>query len=148
MINSTDPSYVDHLINLYTPVWYPISKIKIPTFKFTNWFNPLPFNPVYKMQCHVPEGGPVPKSLYKISDDELDRDKDRSPEDTPFTLDGLYHTAFVVRDFPHEVSGWKWYIHESAIHWNINKNLNIFQPVMFYHWQALPHGIRCEGFPD
>ena len=59
---------------------------------------------LYIPQCHVVEGGPVPKSLYRLSEEDVERDKDRTPpEETPFTLDGLYHTAHVVRDFPHEV---------------------------------------------
>lgn len=41
----------------------------------------------------------VPKSLY-ISTSEEDVDKDRSP-DGP---DSIYHTAYVVKDFPHEVT--------------------------------------------
>jgi len=41
----------------------------------------------------------VPKSLY-ICTSEEDVDKDRSP-DGP---DSIYHTAYVVKDFPHEVT--------------------------------------------
>lgn len=49
-------------------------------------------------QCDVPEGGLVPKSLYK--EDYIDR----SPDDPPLHLgDSLYMTAHVVKDYPHEV---------------------------------------------
>ncbi|XP_041363416.1 SEC14-like protein 5 [Gigantopelta aegis] len=47
--------------------------------------------------CEVPEGGLVPKSLYQ--DDQLDR----SPDEPPLSMDSLYITAQVVKDFPHEV---------------------------------------------
>ena len=53
------------------------------------------------LQCDVPEGGIVPKSLYAVEDD---MEKDRSPEDSHFRSDSLYHTAYVHKDFPHEVS--------------------------------------------
>ncbi|CAG5123336.1 unnamed protein product, partial [Candidula unifasciata] len=46
--------------------------------------------------CDVPEGGLVPKSLYQ---EEL---VDRSPEEHPLSTDSLYHTASVVKEFPHE----------------------------------------------
>ena len=50
------------------------------------------------LQCGVPEGGLVPKSLYQ---EEM---VDRSP-DEPASLSpsSLYQTAHVVRDFPNEV---------------------------------------------
>lgn len=51
-------------------------------------------------QCSVPDGGHVPKSLY-MSDE--DPDKDLSPVETAFGPDNLYHTAFAVKDYPHEV---------------------------------------------
>ena len=38
--------------------------------------------------------------LYNI-DDEMD--KDRSPEEPPLSADTLYHTAYSIKDFPHEV---------------------------------------------
>ena len=59
--------------------------------------NGLFFRP---FQCDVPEGGLVPKSFY-MRDDELE--KDRSPDEVPFGADTLYHTAHVVKDWPHEV---------------------------------------------
>ena len=31
-------------------------------------------------------------------------DKDRSPEEPPLSADTLYHTAYSMKDFPHEVS--------------------------------------------
>lgn len=40
----------------------------------------------------------VPKSMY-IATSEEEIDKDRSP-DGP---DNIYHTAYAVKDFPHEV---------------------------------------------
>jgi len=49
----------------------------------------------------VPEGGLVPKSLYITSSDE-DVDKDRSDE-ALLGPEAIYHTAYAVRDFPHEV---------------------------------------------
>ena len=55
------------------------------------------------MQCGVPEGGLVPKSLYMNRDDEDEKEKDRSPEESPFGTDSLYHTAYVMKDWPHEV---------------------------------------------
>ena len=33
-----------------------------------------------------------------------DSDKERSPEEAAFGPDNLYHTAYVVKDYPHEVS--------------------------------------------
>ena len=49
-------------------------------------------------QCDVPEGGLVPKSLYK--EDYIDR----SPDEPPLTIgDSLYLTAQVVKEYPHEV---------------------------------------------
>lgn len=50
------------------------------------------------MQCDVPEGGLVPKSLYQ---EEL---IDRSPDEPHLISDSLYQTAHVVKEFPHEVS--------------------------------------------
>ena len=32
-----------------------------------------------------------------------DMDKDKSPDEVPFGADTLYHTAYVVKDYPHEV---------------------------------------------
>ena len=52
-------------------------------------------------ECNVPEGGLVPKSLY--FNREEDEERDRSPEDSPFGGDSLYHTAYVMKDWPHEV---------------------------------------------
>ena len=49
----------------------------------------------------MPEGGLVPKSSY--FNREEDDDRDRSPEDSPFSGDTLYHTAYVMKDWPHEV---------------------------------------------
>lgn len=56
---------------------------------------------VLYLQCDVPEGGLVPKTLYMGDDDS---EKDRSPDETPFGGESLYHTAYVVKDYPHEVS--------------------------------------------
>ncbi len=56
----------------------------------------------YLLQCDVPEGGLVPKSLY-YSREEDEENKDRSPEESPFGGDTLYHTAYVMKDWPHEV---------------------------------------------
>ena len=53
-------------------------------------------------QCDVPEGGLVPKSLYFNREEE--EDKDRSPDESPFSRDTLYHTAYVMKDWPHEVT--------------------------------------------
>ena len=53
-------------------------------------------------QCDVPERGLVPKSLY--FNREEDEERDRSPEDSPFGGDSLYHTAYVMKDWPHEVA--------------------------------------------
>ncbi|ESP04007.1 hypothetical protein LOTGIDRAFT_212187 [Lottia gigantea] len=47
--------------------------------------------------CGVPEGGLVPKSLYQ--EDLIDK----SPDDPPLSVDSLYLTAYVLKDFPHEV---------------------------------------------
>ena len=60
-------------------------------------------SPLSVLQCDVPEGGLVPKSLYMNRDDEDEKDKDRSPEESPFGTDSLYHTAYVMKDWPHEV---------------------------------------------
>jgi len=49
----------------------------------------------------VPEGGLVPKNLYITSSDE-DVDRERN-EDALLGPDAIYHTAYAVRDFPHEV---------------------------------------------
>jgi len=50
----------------------------------------------------VPEGGLIPKSLYITSSDE-DVDKERNDE-ALLGPDAIYHTAYAVRDFPHEVT--------------------------------------------
>ena len=52
------------------------------------------------LQCNVPDGGLVPKSQYMSDDVE----RDKSPEDRVFGEDTLYHTAYVAKDYPHEVS--------------------------------------------
>ena len=44
----------------------------------------------------------MPKSLYAV---EEEGDKDRSPDESHFGTDSLYHTAYVVKDFAHEVRG-------------------------------------------
>jgi len=44
----------------------------------------------------------VPKSLYIASSDE-DVDRDRTDE-ALLSPDAIYHTAYAVRDFPHEVA--------------------------------------------
>ncbi|XP_067673687.1 SEC14-like protein 5 isoform X1 [Haliotis asinina] len=46
--------------------------------------------------CDVPDGGLVPKSLYQ---EEL---VDKSPDEPPLSVDSLYNTAHVVKDYPHE----------------------------------------------
>ena len=53
---------------------------------------------LFSLQCDVPEGGLVPKSLYK------EEYSDKSPEGPPLSIDSLYQTSYVVKDFPHEVS--------------------------------------------
>ena len=52
---------------------------------------------LFVMQCDVGEGGLVPKSLYQLEEDLIDKE----PE-TPFS-GGLYHVAHIMKDFPHEV---------------------------------------------
>lgn len=47
--------------------------------------------------CGVPEGGLVPKSLYK------EEYSDKSPEGPPLSINSEYQTSYVVRDYPHEV---------------------------------------------
>ncbi|XP_060065339.1 SEC14-like protein 1 [Ylistrum balloti] len=47
--------------------------------------------------CDVPEGGLVPKSLYKEEFTE------KAPEGPPLSTDSLYQTCHIVKDFPHEV---------------------------------------------
>ncbi|XP_063444838.1 SEC14-like protein 1 isoform X1 [Mytilus trossulus] len=47
--------------------------------------------------CDVPEGGLVPKALYK------EEYSDKSPEGPPLSIDSLYQTSYVVKDFSHEV---------------------------------------------
>lgn len=49
----------------------------------------------------MPEGGLVPKNLYITSSDE-DVDKERNDE-ALLGPDAIYHTAYAVKDFPHEV---------------------------------------------
>ena len=44
----------------------------------------------------------MPKSLYFNREEE--EDKDRSPDESPFSGDTLYHTAYVMKDWPHEVT--------------------------------------------
>jgi hypothetical protein len=54
---------------------------------------------VYRcLQCGVPDGGLVPKSLYQ--EDLLDRSPD---EPSTLSPNSLYQTAHVVREFPNEV---------------------------------------------
>ena len=48
------------------------------------------------LQCDVPDGGIVPKSLY-MADDEIDTDE------SSFRVDNVYHTAYVQKDYAHEV---------------------------------------------
>lgn len=57
----------------------------------------LAFSFVY-FQCGVPDGGLVPKSLYK------EEYSDKSPEGPPLSINSEYQTSYVVRDYPHEVS--------------------------------------------
>lgn len=45
----------------------------------------------------MPDGGLVPKSLYK------EEYQDKSPEGPPLSVDSCYNTSHVVKDFPHEV---------------------------------------------
>jgi len=52
-------------------------------------------------QCAVPDGGLIPKSLYIASSDE-DVSRERTDE-TLLGPEAIYHTAYAVRDFPHEV---------------------------------------------
>lgn len=47
----------------------------------------------------MPEGGLVPKSLYYCRDDE----EREHTEEVPLGMDTVYHTAYVVKDYPHEV---------------------------------------------
>ncbi|XP_078316638.1 SEC14-like protein 5 isoform X2 [Crassostrea virginica] len=47
--------------------------------------------------CDVPDGGLVPKSLYR------EEYQDKSPEGPPLSVDSCYNTSHVVKDFPHEV---------------------------------------------
>lgn len=49
-------------------------------------------------QCHIPDGGVVPKSLYMKDDDA-----DKSPDEPTFATDSIYQTTHVVKDYPHEV---------------------------------------------
>ena len=50
-------------------------------------------------QCDVPEGGLVPKSLYR------EEYTDRSPDEPPLHIgESLYMTSHVVKDYPHEVT--------------------------------------------
>ena len=49
-------------------------------------------------QCHVPDGGAVPKSLYM-----KDEETDKSPDEPSLTTDSIYQTAHVVKEYPHEV---------------------------------------------
>ena len=75
------------------------------------------------IQCHVPDGGIVPKSLYMPVHEQqqepgagpgeggggtADVSPSAAPTDSPFALDGLYLTASVVKDFPHEVAVCVW----------------------------------------
>ncbi|XP_064624503.1 SEC14-like protein 1 [Lineus longissimus] len=50
--------------------------------------------------CGVPEGGLVPKSLYQAECRE--HEEDLAPE-PPLFADSLYHTAYIVKDYPHEL---------------------------------------------
>ena len=46
----------------------------------------------------------VPKSQYQQLN-QLDSDKEHSMgEDVPFALDSLYLSAYVMKDYPHEVT--------------------------------------------
>ncbi|KAL5018685.1 hypothetical protein ScPMuIL_004407 [Solemya velum] len=47
--------------------------------------------------CDVPEGGLVPKGLYK------EEFIDRSPDEPPLRSDSVYQTAHVVKEYPNEV---------------------------------------------
>lgn len=48
-------------------------------------------------QCDVPEGGLVPKTLYKEEFTE------KSPDGPPLCTASLYQTCHIVKDFPNEV---------------------------------------------
>lgn len=52
---------------------------------------------LHVLQCDVPDGGLVPKSLYR------EEYQDKSPEGPPLSVDSCYNTSHVVKDFPHEV---------------------------------------------
>ena len=54
----------------------------------------------FLFQCHLPEGSLVPKKLYMSDDDSVDR---LPIDDSPFNSDSIYHTAHVVKEYPHEV---------------------------------------------
>jgi len=57
----------------------------------------------WRVQCAVPEGGLVPKSLYtSSSDEEVDKDRGLVEDCSLLSPDANYHTAYVVRDFPQE----------------------------------------------
>lgn len=53
---------------------------------------------VFALQCEVPEGGLVPKSLYRTAE-ELEN------EDLKLWTETIYQSASVFKGAPHEVSG-------------------------------------------
>lgn len=56
------------------------------------------------LQCDVPEGGLVPKHHYRTAqmEQELER-PDASADESSFDVKGLYHIAYIQKDYQHEV---------------------------------------------
>ena len=46
----------------------------------------------------------VPKSLYMSSSSSTAAADTEQEEESPYRMDSFYHTAAVVKDYPHEVS--------------------------------------------
>jgi hypothetical protein len=67
-------------------------------FLFHTIFIQIHFDIYVVLQCDVPEGALVPKSLYK------EEYMDRSPDEQPLNVaNSLYQTAHIIKDYPHEV---------------------------------------------
>ena len=58
------------------------------------------------LQCTIPTlaSKTVPKSLYQFSTEEIEQGQERSSDDPNLFGKSAYQTAYVAKDFPHEVS--------------------------------------------
>lgn len=56
-------------------------------------------------QCSIPTlaSKTVPKSYYQYNTEEIEQEQERSSDDPNLFGKSVYQTAYVAKDFPHEV---------------------------------------------